>query len=352
MRFFDTNPSGRILNRFSKDMGSVDELLPKAILDASQIILNMIGAIVVTAIVNPLFLIPVAILGVVFIYSRNIYLKTSKNIKRLEGVCRSPVFTHIAASLNGLATIRAFGAQRILIEEFDNHQDLHSACWYMFITTNTAFGLILDFMCVIFVCVITFFFLLADSSTNITRKHSTGAEQIRKFFVLFVGVLGGQVGLAITQVMALTGMLQWGIRQSAEVANQLMSVERILEYRDLTPEKVPKKPQQLAKTWPEVGTIEFRDVVYRYFDEAVPVLRGLNFTVRPKEKIGIVGRTGAGKSSLIGAIFRMAVVEGEIIVDGIDTSTVVLSDLRSRVSIIPQDPVLFSGTLRRYGVCE
>lgn len=148
--------------------------------------------------------------------------------------------------------------------------------------------------------------------------------------------------------MGLTGMLQWGIRQSAEVANQLMSVERILEYRDLTPEKVPKKPQQLSKSWPEEGTIQFRNVIYRYFDEAEPVLRGLNFTVRPREKIGIVGRTGAGKSSLIGAIFRMAVIDGEIIIDGIDTSTLVLSDLRSRVSIIPQDPVLFSGTLRRY----
>lgn len=156
------------------------------------------------------------------------------------------------------------------------------------------------------------------------------------------------MGLAITQAMALTGMLQWGIRQSAEVANQLMSVERILEYRDLESEREPSKPRELGKTWPHDGKIEFRNVVYKYFPEAEPVLRGLSFTVRPGEKIGIVGRTGAGKSSLIGAIFRLAVVDGQILIDDIDTATISIKDLRSRVAIIPQDPVLFSGTLRRY----
>ena len=159
--------------------------------------------------------------------------------------------------------------------------------------------------------------------------------------------MGGQVGLAITQAMGLTGMLQWGIRQSAEVANQFMAVERILEYRDLKPETTPEKPRKLTDQWPEKGKIEFRNVVYRYFKEAEPVLKGLNFVVQPKEKIGIVGRTGAGKSSLIGAIFRLAVVDGEILIDNIDTATVKLSDLRSKIAIIPQDPVLFSGTLRR-----
>lgn len=159
--------------------------------------------------------------------------------------------------------------------------------------------------------------------------------------------MGGQVGLAITQAMGLTGMLQWGIRQSAEVANQLMAVERILEYRDLKPETSPENPRNVASQWPESGKIEFRNVVYRYFAEAEPVLKGLNFVVKPKEKIGIVGRTGAGKSSLIGAMFRLAVVDGEILIDDIDTATVKLHDLRSKIAIIPQDPVLFSGTLRR-----
>uniref|UniRef100_A0A2M3ZKJ0 Putative abc transporter n=1 Tax=Anopheles braziliensis TaxID=58242 RepID=A0A2M3ZKJ0_9DIPT len=324
MRFYDTNPSGRILNRFSKDMGSVDELLPKATLDASQIILSLVGTIVVTVIVNPMFLIPLAVLGVVFIFVRRIFLKTSKNIKRLEGITRSPVFSHLAASLAGLPTIRAFGAQNELIREFDAHQDIHTASFYMFITCSSAFGFALDLLCLIFVFIVVFSFLVVEQTA-----------------------FGDRVGLAITQSMALTGMMQWGIRQSAEVANFMMSVERLLEYRDLESERQPPKPQKTGANWPEAGRIEFRNVTYRYFDGATAVLKALSFEIQPREKIGIVGRTGAGKSSLIGALFRLAKVEGEILIDGIDTANIMLEQLRSKVSIIPQDPVLFSGTLRR-----
>lgn len=163
----------------------------------------------------------------------------------------------------------------------------------------------------------------------------------------YIDILGDKVGLAITQAMSLTGMLQWGIRQSAEVSNQLMSVERILEYRDLKAERVPATPKTISKNWPEEGRIEFRNVVYRYFEGAVPVLKGLSFTVKPMEKIGIVGRTGAGKSSLISAIFRLAALEGDILVDDVKTDSITLAELRSKISIIPQDPVLFSGTIRR-----
>lgn len=159
--------------------------------------------------------------------------------------------------------------------------------------------------------------------------------------------MGDRVGLAITQSLALTGMMQWGIRQSAEVSNNMMSVERLLEYRDLDSEEQPKVPQKLTKEWPSDGRVEFRNVVYRYFEGAAPVLRQLSFVILPREKIGIVGRTGAGKSSLIGAIFRLAKIEGEIFIDGVETGKIELETLRSNVSIIPQDPVLFSGTLRR-----
>jgi ATP-binding cassette, subfamily C (CFTR/MRP), member 4 len=122
MRFFDLNPSGRILNRFSKDLGSIDEWLPKCLLDATQIILMTVGSIVITSVINPLFLIPIGVLFIVFSYIKQYYLKTSKNIKRLEGITKSPAFVHLAASINGLSTIRAFNAQEILIKEFDQHQ--------------------------------------------------------------------------------------------------------------------------------------------------------------------------------------------------------------------------------------
>lgn len=141
-------------------------------------------------------------------------------------------------------------------------------------------------------------------------------------------------------------MVQWGLRQSAEVANQLMSVERILEYTNLPLEKQPENPKTPNPEWPPNGRILFNKMGLKYSEESPLVLKNLNILIQPKEKIGIVGRTGAGKSSLISALFRLAPVEGEIDIDGINTVEINLQLLRSKISIIPQDPVLFSGTLR------
>ncbi|OAD54851.1 hypothetical protein WN48_06051, partial [Eufriesea mexicana] len=338
MRFFDINPSGRILNRFSKDMGAIDELLPKAILDAGQICMMMVGSLTVSCIINPLFLIPIVFLGAVFYWIRKVYLKTSKNIKRMEGMTRSPVFTHLNATLNGLTTLRAYCAQDILKKEFDKLQDTHTSTVYMYVVVSSAFGFSLDIFCFIFISLVTFSFLLLEQSFS-----------------------GGEVGLAITQVMAMTGMIQWGMRQNAEVANQMMAVERVLEYTQITPEpnlrdrgkfaknteKQVALPANAPKNWPIDGMIRFRNVYMRYTDEDPPVLKGLNLVINSGEKVGIVGRTGAGKSSLISALFRLAKVEGVIEIDGLDTASICLEDLRRNISIIPQDPVLFSGTLRR-----
>lgn len=142
-------------------------------------------------------------------------------------------------------------------------------------------------------------------------------------------------------------MFVQGVRQSADVINQMTSVERLLEYRDLEPEKHSENSLVIRSDWPSEGDITFQNVFYRYFTEAEPVLRNLSFEIKSKEKIGIVGRTGAGKSSLVGALFRLACVEGDILIDGINTANIRLSDLRKQIAIIPQDPVLFSGTLRR-----
>lgn len=141
-------------------------------------------------------------------------------------------------------------------------------------------------------------------------------------------------------------MFQWGMRQWSELVNQMTSVERIQQYVDLEPEK-DDQAKEVPKTWPQEGNIEFKNVFLRYSDDASPVLNNLNFIVKSKEKVGIVGRTGAGKSSLIQALFRLASTEGKIIIDDLDTKTVSLNKLRSQISIIPQEPVLFSGTLRK-----
>ncbi|CAG9858692.1 unnamed protein product [Phyllotreta striolata] len=327
MRFFDTNPSGRVLNRFSKDMGAIDEVLPRVLMDALGIVLVMCGILINVSISNPYIIIAIIILGAVFMLFRKWYIKSAKVIKHLEGIAKSPVFSHVNSTLNGIITVRASKAEDILMDEFDDHQDAHTGAWYLLIACMSSFGLWLDMICLVFTFTVTFSFIFL---------HSLSA------------VDGSMVGLAISQSMILTGMLQHGMRQTAEVVNQLTSVERVLQYTSIdqegpfeTPlEKIPKEE------WPQEGLIQFRDLSLTYVEDEPPVLKKLNFTLNPGEKIGIVGRTGAGKSSLIAALFRLAPLEGSILIDNMDTKEFGLNDLRKKISIIPQEPVLFSATLR------
>lgn len=238
---------------------------------------------------------------------------------------RSPIYSHLGASLTGLSTIRAFGAEEILIKEFDHLQDLNSSAFYLFISSSRAFGYWLDLFCVVYIATVTLSFFL-------------------------MGTAGGNVGLAITQAMGMTGMVQWGMRQSAELENTMTAVERVVEYETVDPEaeleaEGEKKP---PAAWPEDGAVKFDKVSLRYFPDpsADRVLKELEFDIKPCEKVGIVGRTGAGKSSLINALFRLSYNEGSIIIDGRNTSAMGLHDLRKKISIIPQEPVLFSGTMR------
>ncbi|XP_049951742.1 ATP-binding cassette sub-family C member 4-like [Schistocerca serialis cubense] len=325
MRFFDTNPSGRVLNRFSKDMGAIDELLPRAMLDATQIFLVMTGILVMVVIVNYYFLVIILIIGPLFYKMREIYLRTAQDIKRLEGTTRSPVFSYISASLNGLTTIRSSKAEKMVVKEFDTLQDLHTSSWYMTITANTAFGFCLDVISAIFVSLVILSFLTIDT-----------------------GAMSGFVGLAIAQSLILTGMLQYGIRQLTEVVSQMTSVERVLQYNNIEREgpfdsEPGKKP---SVHWPTKGEVRFENLSLLYVPTEPPVLRDLDFTIQAGHKVGIVGRTGAGKSSLIAALFRLAKLEGAIYIDDINTKSVGLHDLRKRISIIPQEPVLFSETIR------
>lgn len=236
------------------------------------------------------------------------------------------MFDHVGATLQGLTTIRAFKAEKIVTTEFDNHQDLHTSTWFIFISLSRAFGLYIEAFCLIYIAVITIM-----------------------FFVFEDLAIAGDIGLVITQVSAVVGILQWGIRQTGELENQMTSVERVLEYSKLEEEpfldSIPeKKPPE---EWPTNGLVEFRDVKLKYGPKSTYVLNGISFVIKPKEKVGVVGRTGAGKTSLISALFRLAYVEGEIIIDDISTNEIALHDFRSKISIIPQEPVLFGGSLRR-----
>nr|CAD7589683.1 unnamed protein product [Timema genevievae] len=325
MRFFDTNPSGRVLNRFSKDMGAIDEQLPILMLEVIQIFLVMSGILTMVSIVNYMLIIPMLCVAPLYYKIRSIYLCTAQDIKRLEGVTRSPVFSHVSASFNGLTTIRASGAQEMLRKEFDSHQDLHTSAWYLTIAATIAFGFWLDCISNVFVGCVTLSFLVFEE-----------------------GMLGADVGLAISQSLILSGMLQYGIRQTAEVVNQMTAVERVLEYTKIDKEQGinSESEKKVPVTWPSKGAIQFDHTSMSYSNSDPPVLRDLNFVIEPAQKVGIVGRTGAGKSSLISALFRLAKLEGSIKIDQVDTQTVRLHDLRSRISIIPQEPVLFSASLR------
>ncbi|XP_056122936.1 multidrug resistance-associated protein 4 [Rhinichthys klamathensis goyatoka] len=324
VRFFDINPIGRILNRFSKDIGHLDSLLPWTFVDFIQVFLQIIGVIAVAASVIPWILIPVLPLLICFLFLRRYFLRTSRDVKRIESTTRSPVFSHLSSSLQGLWTIRAFKAEERFQQSFDAHQDLHSEAWFLFLATSRWFAVRLDGMCSVFVTITAFGCLLLKDSMK-----------------------AGDVGLALSYAVTLMGMFQWGVRQSAEVENMMTSVERVLEYTELESEAPWETQKRPPPEWPNRGLITFDKVNFSYSSDGPVILKNISAMFRPREKVGIVGRTGAGKSSLISALFRLMEPEGKIFVDGVLTSEIGLHDLRQKMSIIPQDPVLFTGTMRK-----
>uniref|UniRef100_UPI0037E899EE ATP-binding cassette sub-family C member 4-like n=1 Tax=Semicossyphus pulcher TaxID=241346 RepID=UPI0037E899EE len=324
VRFFDINPIGRVLNRFSKDIGQLDSNMPWTLVDFIQVFLQILGVIAVSVSVIPWILIPVLPLLIIFIFLRRYFLQTSRDVKRLESTTRSPVFSHLSSSLQGLWTIRAFGAEERFQKAFDGHQNLHSEAWFLFLTTSRWFALRLDGICSIFVTITTFGCLLLKDQLD-----------------------AGSVGLALTYSVTLMGMFQWGVRQSAEVENMMTSVERVVEYTELESEAPWETDKRPPPDWPGKGLVTFDKVSFSYSSDGPIVLKNMKAMFRPQEKVGIVGRTGAGKSSLVSALFRLAEPQGKIYIDGVLTSEIGLHDLRQKMSIIPQDPVLFTGSMRK-----
>ncbi|XP_078402042.1 ATP-binding cassette sub-family C member 4 isoform X2 [Cetorhinus maximus] len=322
--FFDRNPIGRILNRFSKDIGHLDDLLPYTCMDFLQTFLQILGVVAVAVAIIPWILIPITPLVIMFVFLRRYFLETSRDIKRMESTTRSPVFSHLSSSLQGIWTIRATKTEPQFQAKFDEHQDLHSETWFLFLSTSRWLAVRLDALCTVFVTAVAF-------GSIIMANH----------------LVAGQVGLALSYAITLMGMFQWGVRQSTEVENLMTSVERVLDYTELESEAPWKSHKPPPNGWPDHGAVVFENVNFGYSPDCEPVLKDLSLAIRSKEKVGLVGRTGAGKSSLISALFRLAEPEGKVMIDGIVTSELGLHDLRNSMSIIPQDPVLFTGTMKK-----
>ena len=318
---------GRVLNRFSKDQQAIDELLPTTFFDTVQSLIMVLGSIVIIGIGNPWVLFILIPLIPTFIWLRRYYLRTSRAIKRIESVTRSPVYALFSSSLSGLMTIRAFKMEQDFVDLFIEKVNNNTRAFFIFACSVRWFGLRLDLM----TCCLTF----ATAILSVALRNSIDASS---------------VGLGLSYCITLTALFQWAVRQSAEMENYMTSAERIDEYSHLPPEdNFYQAEVQPPARWPVEGRIEFENYKLKYRPELEPVLKGMNLKISPRKKIGIIGRTGAGKSSIFQALFRLtdkSTTDGRIFIDGIDISQISLKNLRSVLNIIPQSPVLFSNTLR------
>ncbi|KAL1494164.1 hypothetical protein ABEB36_009808 [Hypothenemus hampei] len=318
MSFFDTHFIGNVLNRFSQDLNVVDESLPMSFDAFLMVMLACFGAVALVTSVSYIFLIPAIILIIVLVLLRVLYMPTARSLKRLEAAARSPLIGHLNASIEGITTIRASQMEQVLSEEFDRHQDLYTSANYMTFCIRKAFAFFMDIISALFVTFI-----------------------VLKLLFWGAGELSGDVGLAITKASMLAMMVQFTLMQWSDLENDMTHVERALEYTEVPQDKYDG---QVMDHWPHIGEVIFSNVSLTYKMETV--LKNVSFTVKPKHKIGIVGRTGAGKSSLVSALFRLYSYDGLITIDGINIQTLSLQFLRDRISIIPQDPLLFQGTIR------
>nr|CAH8830168.1 unnamed protein product [Trichobilharzia regenti] len=325
--FFESNPSGRILNRFSKDIGQIDDYLPTNIHDFLQCLTLVINFSVVTIITSYWVIIPVVPLFIFFWLIRKRYIHMSRDIRRIEAVARSPVFSWVNVTLQGLPCLRAARNEFYHLDTFYDAVNSHTSVFYVNLAAALWLSVRLDILCTLFIASVLIICVAVG---------------------LLADISGANVGLMITYSSSLIGLFQWCVRQSAEVENQMVSVERAVEYVDLEPEitEPPELPPPDAN-WPAYGHIKFDNFGMRYGSTNNWALKNINLDIKPGSKVGIVGRTGAGKSSLISALFRL--VEGEqgsVIIDNVDIKHLKLESLRKRISVIPQDPIMFTGTIR------
>eukprot|EP00096_Caligus_rogercresseyi_P015861 TRINITY_DN8345_c0_g1_i1.p1 TRINITY_DN8345_c0_g1~~TRINITY_DN8345_c0_g1_i1.p1 ORF type:complete len:558 (-),score=66.42 TRINITY_DN8345_c0_g1_i1:296-1813(-) len=325
LSFFDTNPMGRILNRFSKDIDVADTTLPFNVRMIVTQTLSVLGTLVIISIALPWFVAVIVPIVVIYILLQKFYISCARQVKRIESISRSPIYSHFGETLTGMSTIRAFGRVDHFIDENEVKIDHNAKCYFpTFISSRwlavrlETFGNLLVLFAALF---------------SVTSKGSIDP---------------GMVGLSLSYSLSITSILNMLVRVSTDVETNMVSVERINEYESIPQEAPYDLPDSdPSPQWPQHGVIKFDNYKTRYRKGLDLVLKGISCTIQKGEKVGIVGRTGAGKSSLTLALFRIIEPsEGSIYIDGENIRFLGLGKLRSRLTIIPQDPVLFSGSLR------
>nr|CAC28731.2 related to ATP-binding cassette transporter protein YOR1 [Neurospora crassa] len=324
MSFFDTTPLGRITNRFSRDVDVMDNNLT----DALRMYFFSIGAIISTfaLIIAYFYYFAIALvpLFTLFLFATGYYRSSAREVKRFEAVLRSTVFAKFNEGLSGVASIRAYGLQNRFVEDMRKAIDDMDSAYFLTYSNQRWLSTRLDMI-------------------GNALVFTTGILVVTSRFSVNPSI----AGLVLSYILAIVQMIQFTVRQLAEVENGMNAVERLLYYGTQLEEEAPSKTIDVRPSWPEKGEIIFDNVEMRYRAGLPLVLQGLNVHIQGGERIGIVGRTGAGKSSIMSTLFRLVEISGgHITIDGIDISTIGLQDLRSRLAIIPQDPTLFRGTVR------
>ncbi|XP_063019479.1 ATP-binding cassette sub-family C member 2 [Melospiza melodia melodia] len=324
MSFFDTTPVGRIINRFAKDIFTVDETIPTSFRTWISCFMGIISTLIVICLATPFFAIVIIPLSIFYYFVLRFYVATSRQLRRLDSVTRSPIYSHFGETVSGLSVIRAYGHQERFLKKNEITMDINQKSVYSWIISNRWLAIRLEFVGSL---VVFFSALLA---------------------VIAKGTLeGGIVGLSVSSALNVTQTLNWLVRTSSELETNIVAVERVHEYVTVKNEAPWVTKTRPPRGWPSRGEIQFIDYKVRYRPELDLVLQGITCNIGSTEKVGVVGRTGAGKSSLTNCLFRvLEAAGGKIIIDDVDIATIGLHDLRNNLTIIPQDPVLFTGTLR------
>ncbi|KAJ3072963.1 hypothetical protein HDU98_002550 [Podochytrium sp. JEL0797] len=325
MRFFDTTPIGRILNRLTKDISTIDNGVMRNFEEYLGTIMDAMAVLSVVVAVTPVFLVTLLPICVVYYSVSSRFLACQREIKRLDSVTRSPIYSMFSETLVGVSTIRAYGSeQRFMTENLNRVDTNHRAFFYMW-SANRWFGTRVSSIAS---CVI-----LASAIGTVAMRDIIGA---------------GLAGLSLTWVLSFSDYLVWIVRIQAQLEMNMNAVERVSEYTEIEVEQAAIiESNRPPLNWPSKGALTVSNLEMRYAPDQAPVLMDVSFSISGGQKVGIVGRTGAGKSSLSLSLFRIVEpTQGTITIDGIDISTIGLYDLRSKITMIPQDPILFAGTIR------